>query len=753
MRRGCFLLDRRHPNATIQPTAIFLHERFRRSASLNPSWLIGDAQGAAFLHLCAGVIVEDPVIMAPSAKSGTNAAGSSSASNNAASIGIGLSSSSSGAPGVGIGLGPLAGAPASVYPTDTVRDVAESLGINGMKESVAAALAADVEYRIREIVQDATKYMRHSKRDQLKTADIDAALRARNIEPIYGFLPSSSGRTGGGNPSGYTAGPIFRRVQTSSGVPLHYIEDEEIDFDKILEAGPKIGIGRGVGWGAHWLAIEGVQPAVPQNPSPIAIAEAKGTSGFMGPTSTLPSASVPAAKAVTVAGGDGQAVAKPLVKHILSRELQLYYERLTKSIISPPPEADEDLEDDAEQPTAPKATAQDQDVAMGAAESPEDQIVTPPRPTVALAKPLKAFAQKGSGNHVRDAALASLRGDPGLHQLVPYLIRFVGSKVIDILRAPADEAEGGADADGAPAAVRETRQISTADNHMLSVLLSTIHAILVNPHIFIEPYLHQMMPSILSILLTSSLAEPELLAQMRNADADVQTPLITAGPSSYSLRAHASALLTHVVDTFGASYPTLKPRVVATLLKALMTGVVPGSSDQDSARRGGEAGSAAREPRASPGTKLGALMALQQPEATSSACPLRLLGEWMQSWEAGALHGGEPNQPSAVRRLQMKPLIDEVAGALHALLPPFVAPNAELTGTAEERNQTLSTTFGDFWMQHVVRVDARARAALETELGMRTSGSSKGDGNGSGNAGRATINGEEVASQMKQEPL
>ncbi|SPO28609.1 related to TAF6 - Subunit (60 kDa) of TFIID and SAGA complexes [Ustilago trichophora] len=699
--------------------------------------------------------------MAPSAKSGSNAAGNGSTSNNAGTLGIGLSSSSSGGAGGGIGLVSLAGVPASVYPTDTIRDVAESVGINGMKESVAAALAADVEYRIREIVQDATKYMRHSKRDQLKTTDIDAALRARNIEPIYGFLPSSSGRSSASNPSRYTAGPTFRRVQTASGVPLHYVEDEEIDFDKILEAGPKIGIGRGVGWGAHWLAIEGVQPAVPQNPSPIAIAEAKGSSGFMGPTSTQPSAAAPAAKAVTVAGGDGQAIAKPLVKHILSRELQLYYERLTKSIVSPPPEADEDLDDEVEEQAnnAPAGTAQDMDIHMDSASSPKE-IVTPPRPTVSLAKPLKTFAQKGSGNHVRDAALASLRGDPGLHQLVPYLIQFVGSKVIDILRSPSED-ESAAESSGATA-VRESRQISAADNHMLGVLLSTIHAILVNPHIFIEPYLHQMMPSILSILLTSSLAEPELLRQLNGAD-DVQTPLVTAGPSSYSLRAHASALLTHVVDTFGSSYPTLKPRVVATLLKALMTGVVPGSSDQDSARRNENA---SREPRASAGTKLGALMALRRLGKASfrillttsaqlnaklgesddpssghtSASPLKLLGEWMQSWESGSLH----QERSELRAIQMKPLISEITGALHALLPPFVAPNAELTGTAEERNERLTSTFGDYWMQKVVRVDGRARAALETELGMRNSAAASAVG-----GQRAMV--ETAVAQMKSE--
>lgn len=43
--------------------------------------------------------------------------------------------------------------PPSLYPTDSIRDVAESLGLNAPSSHVAAALAADVEYRIRSIVQ------------------------------------------------------------------------------------------------------------------------------------------------------------------------------------------------------------------------------------------------------------------------------------------------------------------------------------------------------------------------------------------------------------------------------------------------------------------------------------------------------------------------------------------------------------------------------------------------------------------------
>ncbi|EPQ26001.1 uncharacterized protein PFL1_06455 [Pseudozyma flocculosa PF-1] len=728
--------------------------------------------------------------MAPSTKPSASASTTAAATNNAqtggaangsaappnangSTGGLGLSASSSSTP---LGL-PFAGAPTSVYPTDTVRDVAESLGIANFKDNVAAALAADVEYRIREIVQDATKFMRHSKRDQLKTSDIDAALRGRNIEPLYGFLPSSAGRLA---TSRYTAGPSFRKVQTASGVPLHYVEDEEIDFDKILEAGPRIGVGKGVGWGAHWLAIEGVQPALPQNPSPADLAEVVGPVGFAGPVAAQTTAAAPAAKAVAVAGtgaGDAQAVAKPLVKHILSRELQLYYERLTKAIVSPPPEADEDFDDadddnDNVDDRAGVASGKGTDD-MDIDDEEQKGIVTPPRPGAAPALPLKTFEKKGSGNRVRDAALASLRGDPGLHQLVPYLVQFVGGKVIEILRGGAGQVDG-AELDRLHGG--EGREISTADNHMLSVMLSTVHAVLVNPHIFVEPYLHQMMPSILSILLTTSLAEPGLDAQSTH---EIDNPLITAGPSSYSLRAYASALLAHIVEKHGPSYPSLKPRIVTTLLKALLAGALPDAgpttaSTQTSSVNGGDphhrgrsasralsadrTGAGRPGPRPEPGTKVGAIMGLrrlgkasfkvllqgslaigkgegqgQGEDESEPKCPLFLLGGWMQAWEEGdhnngALSGSDAHgdgddegrrKSRQTRERQLRPILREITGGLHALLPPFVPTTTEVTGTDEERTAALQRAYGAYWMDRVIARDGRARIALEIEAGLR----------------------------------
>jgi transcription initiation factor TFIID subunit 6 len=72
-----------------------------------------------------------------------------------------------------------------------------------------------VEYRLREVIQDACKFMRHSKRAQLSTEDVNSSLRLRNVESLYGF------------PAG--AGPIaFAEVPGQPG--LFYQEQTEIEL-------------------------------------------------------------------------------------------------------------------------------------------------------------------------------------------------------------------------------------------------------------------------------------------------------------------------------------------------------------------------------------------------------------------------------------------------------------------------------------------------------------------------------------------
>lgn len=76
--------------------------------------------------------------------------------------------------------GAARGAP--IVSTDSIKVIAESVGIAKLKDEVAEALAPDVEYRLRDLVQEAIKFMKHGRRDTLTTDDINYALRLRNCE-------------------------------------------------------------------------------------------------------------------------------------------------------------------------------------------------------------------------------------------------------------------------------------------------------------------------------------------------------------------------------------------------------------------------------------------------------------------------------------------------------------------------------------------------------------------------------------------
>lgn len=329
----------------------------------------------------------------------------------------------------------------NVYNQDAVRDVADSLGITNLNEDVAKTLTQDVEYRIHAIIQEANKFMRHSKRTTMRTSDISHALRVLNVEPLYGFAANSPVR--------------YREAPFAPGQPpLFYVDDEEVEFEKIINA-PLPKVPRDVAYTAHWLAIEGVQPAIPQNPAP---AEAK--------NDVVPQ----------VTNGTGPTVdVKPLVKHVLSKELLLYFERIGKAALD---ESNETL---------------------------------------------------------RTAAIASLRNDPGLHQLLPYFIQFIGEKVTHNLK----------------------------NLFVLEVMMQMAWALLDNPNLFIEPYIHQIMPPILTCLVAKQLG-----------GADTVAPY-DAPMAHYDLRDLAASILGLLCDRHGEAYGTLRPRVTKTLLKAYLDNKKP----------------------------------------------------------------------------------------------------------------------------------------------------------------------------------
>ncbi|KAF8802566.1 transcription initiation factor TFIID complex 60 kDa subunit [Phlegmacium glaucopus] len=357
-----------------------------------------------------------------------------------------------------------------IYKVDSIKDIAESLNIT-ISDTVASSLASDVEYRINQVIEEAARFMRHGRRTIMTTADIDQALRVLNIEPLYGHSPY--------NPTTFRRALPFPQVPAAG--PVYFVEDEEIDFDRVLRE-EKIALPKGVSWTAHWLAVEGVQPLIPENPPAIPRDTDVDPTAKSDPLKL--NGLTPAVNGVvnglglpsTTNGPPGTkkpAQSQQLVKQVLSRELQLYYVRLTSSLL--PPSSD-----------MPKRTA----------------------------------------------ALASLRNDAGLQALLPYLVRWVAEGVVNALKEGSQaESEG----------------------KELEVLLDVISAILDNNTLFVEPYLHQILPPILSILLNSSL------------------------PPSHAtlLRTSAAQTLSKLLTQHSTTYPSLSPRIMKTLLLALIS---PGKS-------------------------------------------------------------------------------------------------------------------------------------------------------------------------------
>lgn len=365
-------------------------------------------------------------------------------------------------------------------PHDTVKDVAELLGVT-IPEDGAKNLAMDVEYRIHEILETAIKFMRHSKRRMLSTGDINHALAVLNIEPLYGYDQSQP--------------LVFKEALFGAGgQTLYYIDDNEVEFEKLINQElPKVP--RQTTFTAHWLAIEGVQPMIPQNPL---ASEIKNLPAIVrGATSSVLSNDLLNGNASSSgvsgdeskeqrqkkkASGDKDVEVKPLVKHVLSKELKLYFDKVVEVLIS----TDSDKES------------------------------------------------------LREAALSSLRTDPGLHQLVPYFIQFVAEQV--------------------------TNQLRNID--VLITMLEVISALYDNKTIFLAPYVHALMPCILTLLLAKRIGAPI----KESLDDEAITQLLKG---QFAVREFASLLLEHVIDTYGSSYSTLTPRVTRTLLRALLDSSKP----------------------------------------------------------------------------------------------------------------------------------------------------------------------------------
>lgn len=110
----------------------------------------------------------------------------------------------------------------SLWNPDNIRDIAESVGISSLPATVTESLARDVEYRVSQVLASGLRFRRKSKRIALSTQDVEDAVRELGCEPLYGY--------------GSTRPLKFGEASIGPGQPLFYVEDEECEFEKVINA-------------------------------------------------------------------------------------------------------------------------------------------------------------------------------------------------------------------------------------------------------------------------------------------------------------------------------------------------------------------------------------------------------------------------------------------------------------------------------------------------------------------------------------
>lgn len=67
---------------------------------------------------------------------------------------------------------------------ECVRITGESNGITAITDDAANVLAEDVTFKLKQIIQEAEKFARHSKRQKIDTSDFTEALINFNVEVL-----------------------------------------------------------------------------------------------------------------------------------------------------------------------------------------------------------------------------------------------------------------------------------------------------------------------------------------------------------------------------------------------------------------------------------------------------------------------------------------------------------------------------------------------------------------------------------------
>lgn len=389
------------------------------------------------------------------------------------------------------------------FSINSIKLMCEAAEIGHLTDEAALFMSNQVTQKLRTVVREAEKFCFHSKRRKLLTKDIDHALKVMNIQPILGF---------------YSNEIIPFRFATGGGHKIFYHDDKEIELADVIARVNIPKLPQDVAIESHWLAIDGVQPAIPENPPPLTREEQRlecidpleslnnriyAQFGPRGDHHLYPSSNVMSMEF----GPDGRRTSIDSYNNINNNNKKL---NLTGSVST------NVLKKHVETVQIKQLATHELSV--------EQQLY------------YKEITEACVGNiePKRHHALNSLSHDPGLHQMLPRLCIFISEGV----------------------------KVNVVHNNLvlLIYLMRMVKSLLDNPTLYLEKYLHELCPTVITCIVSKQICNrPEQ-------------------ENHYALRDFASRLLANICRTYNTSTNCLQTRITRLLCKALDNPNLPLSS-------------------------------------------------------------------------------------------------------------------------------------------------------------------------------